>query len=63
MDVDSFSCFDVIFLEKKRANVIAIPEKICIYYVTLILKLLTKTRFSRNTILCKFGSNHTLFQN
>ena len=27
MDVDSFSCFDVIFLEKKACDAIAIPEK------------------------------------
>ena len=27
MDVNSFASFDRIFLEKKRANAIAIPEK------------------------------------
>ena len=27
MNVDSFTCFDVIFLEKKRAMRFAIPEK------------------------------------
>ena len=26
-DVDSFACFDEIFLEKKTCNAIAIPEK------------------------------------
>ena len=27
MDVNAFTCFDRIFLEKKRANAIIIPEK------------------------------------
>ena len=35
MDVDSFACFDVIFLEKKRAMRLPSLKKV-IYYVTLI---------------------------
>ena len=35
MDIDSFACFDVIFLEKKRAMRLPSQKKV-IYYVTLI---------------------------
>ena len=36
MNVDSFACFDVIFLEKKCAMRLPSQKKQGIYYVTLI---------------------------
>ena len=61
MNVDSFTCFDVIFLEKKRAMRFAIPEKkksmtsLCFRNRTQELDFLEVKYYANSVIITHFS--------